>query len=93
MALLPFPLAYHFLTKEYQRKLGYEDYLNHLLGLGISLIKLCRVPDLKRGIKFFYEIETIEAFAGTSAEYFGYSRNVWGVRVPFAGDTPYRSKI
>ncbi|MFS1515886.1 hypothetical protein V1503_05090 [Bacillus sp. SCS-151] len=37
------------------------------------MIKLCRVPDLKRGIRFFYEIETIEGFKGKRAEYFGYS--------------------
>lgn len=73
-ARIPFPLAYNFLSKEYQKKLSYEKYLNSFAGIGhTSLIKLCRVPDLKQGIKFFYEIETIEGFEGKRAEYFGYS--------------------
>lgn len=73
-AQIPYPLAYNFLSEEYQKKLSYEEYLNSFAGIGhTSLIKLCRVPDLKQGIKFFYEIETIEAFEGKRAEYFGYS--------------------
>ncbi|TDK61808.1 hypothetical protein E2K98_13065 [Bacillus salipaludis] len=73
-ARIPFPLAYNFLSKEYQQKLSYEDYLNSFAGVGhTNLIKLCRVPDINHGIRFFYEIETIEGFEGKSAEYFGYS--------------------
>ncbi|WP_180960371.1 hypothetical protein [Neobacillus cucumis] len=71
---LPFPLAYNFLSKEYQKKLSYEDYLQLFTGIRhTSLIKLCRVPDEKRGIKFFYEVETIEGSESKKAEYFGYS--------------------
>ncbi len=71
---IPFPLAYNFLSKEYQKKLSYEDYLHSFSGIGhTSLLKLCRVPDGQRNIRFFYEIETIEGFEGKSAEYFGYS--------------------
>lgn len=73
-ARIPFPLAYNFLSEEYQKKLSYEDYFNSFAGIGhTSLIKLCRVPDEKRGIRLFYEIETIEGFKGKRAEYFGYS--------------------
>ena len=73
-ARIPFPLAYNFLSEKYQKKLSYEEYLNSFAGIGhTSLIKLCRIPDGKQEIKFFYEIETIEAFEGKEAEYFGYS--------------------
>ena len=70
----PFPLAYNFFTKEFQQKISYETYLDSFAGVGhTSLIKLCQVPDEKQGIKFFYEIETIEGFEGRNTEYFGYS--------------------
>ncbi|WP_088070653.1 hypothetical protein [Gottfriedia luciferensis] len=73
-ARLPFPIAYNFLSKEYQKRYSYEAYLNSFAGIGhTSLIKLCRVPDIKGAKKFFYEIETIVSFKGSSAEYFGYS--------------------
>lgn len=55
----PFPIAYNFLSKEYQNKLSYEDYFNSFARIGhTSLLKLCRVPDEKHRIRFFYEIET-----------------------------------
>lgn len=73
-ARTPFPIAYNFLSKEYQYRLSYDEYLNSFAGIGhTSLIKLLRIPDGKKGIKFFYEIETIEGFKGKQAEYFGYS--------------------
>jgi hypothetical protein len=73
-ARIPFPLAYNFVSEVYQEKLSYEDYFSSFAGIGhTSLIKLCRVPDGKRGIRYFYEIETIEAFEGKGAEFFGYS--------------------
>ncbi|MFF5395877.1 hypothetical protein ACFY5J_00590 [Peribacillus butanolivorans] len=73
-ARTPFPIAYNFLSKEYQNKLSYDEYFNSFAGIGhTSLIKLFRVPDGKKGIKFFYEVETIEGFKGKRAEYFGYS--------------------
>ncbi|MGJ7910468.1 hypothetical protein [Neobacillus sp. LXY-1] len=73
-ARTPFPIAYNFLSEEYQRKLTYEDYFHSFAGVGhTSLIKLCRVPDRKHGIRFFYEIETIEGSLDKRAEYFGYN--------------------
>lgn len=73
-AKIPFPIAYNFLSREYQNKLSYEGYVQSFSGIGhTSLIKLCRVPDGKRGIRFFYEIETIVGAKGKNAEYFGYS--------------------
>lgn len=72
-ARLPFPIAYNFLSKEYQQTLSYEEYLASFSGIGhTSLIKLQRVPDGKHGIKYFYEIETIEGMSGKQAEYFAY---------------------
>jgi hypothetical protein len=73
-ARTPFPLAYNFLSKDYQKKWSYPDYLHSFAGVGhTSLIKLFRVPDGNNGIRFFYEIETIEGFIDEKAEYFGYS--------------------
>ena len=73
-AKLPFPIAYNFLSQEYQKTLSYKEYVHLFSGIGhTSLIKLCRFPDRKRGIRFFYEIETIEGAEGKKAEYFGYS--------------------
>ncbi len=73
-AKLPFPIAYNFLSEAYQDRLSYEEYLHSFAGIGhTSLIKLLHVPDKKGGIRFFYEIETIEGLEGRKAEYFGYS--------------------
>jgi hypothetical protein len=73
-ARTPFPIAYNFLSKEYQNKLNFDEYFNSFAGIGhTSLIKLFHVPDGNKGLKFFYEIETIEGFKGKRAEYFGYS--------------------
>ncbi|WP_445491250.1 hypothetical protein [Niallia sp. 03133] len=50
----PFPLAYNFLSQEYQNRV-HEDYIRSFAGIGhTSLIKLCRVPDEKGFIRFFY---------------------------------------
>ncbi|WP_090831555.1 MULTISPECIES: hypothetical protein [unclassified Bacillus (in: firmicutes)] len=72
-ARLPFPIAYNFLSEEYKQRLSYNEYLASFSGIGhTSLIKLKRIPDGRRGIKYFYEIETIEGMSGKQAEYFGY---------------------
>jgi hypothetical protein len=73
-ARTPFPIAYNFFSQEYRNKVSYDEYFNSFAGIGhTSLIKLFRVPDGKKGIKYFYEIETIEGFKDKKAEYFGYS--------------------
>ena len=47
-ARIPFPIAYNFLSKDYQNKLSYEHYFHSFAGIGhTSLIKLCRVSDEK----------------------------------------------
>ena len=64
-ARIPFPIAYNFLSKEYKNKVSYEHYLHSFAGIRhTSLIKLCRVPNIIHGIRFFYEMETIEGFEG-----------------------------
>ncbi|GIN73741.1 hypothetical protein J14TS2_42160 [Bacillus sp. J14TS2] len=71
---IPYPLAYNFLSKAYQKRLSYEEYVHSFAGVGhLSLIKLCRVPGEKQDIQFFYEIEAIEILEGKSAEFFGYA--------------------
>lgn len=71
---LPYPIAYNFLSKVYQKKLSYEKYLDSFKGIGhTSLLKLCRVPAAEGEIRFFYEIETIEMSKDLMVEYFAYS--------------------
>lgn len=74
-ARIPYPLAYNFLSKEYKQKISYEEYLHWFAGIGhINLIKLARIfNENQEEVNFFYEMETIEAFEGSDAEYFGYS--------------------
>lgn len=73
-ARIPYPLAYNFLSKEFQKKLSFEEYLHSFAGIGhTNLIKLARISNKKTEVRFFYEIETIEAFEGIDTEYFGYS--------------------
>lgn len=60
----PYPVAYNFLSKEYKKKLSYEDFLKSFRNIfHINLIKLKEIPipntskNLKR---YFVELETIE---------------------------------
>ena len=44
-AKLPFPIAYNFFTKDYQRKVSYKSYLQSFQGIGHTrLIKLHELP-------------------------------------------------
>lgn len=71
---MPFPIAYNFLSKEYQEKVSYEEYVQTFAGVGhTSLIKLSKIATEKQAIRFFYEIETIVGSIDVTAEYFGYS--------------------
>lgn len=69
-ARLPFPIAYNFLTKGYQRKMPYSSYLSSFEGIGhTNLMKLYKLPnpDHIEPIQFFIELETIHGTAtGTS---------------------------
>jgi hypothetical protein len=78
MAKMPFPIAYNFFTKDYQKRVTYSDYLQSFAGIGhINLIKLNRLPDEEDYIPYFVELETIEGSSkGVTyfAYYYGYVR-------------------
>lgn len=62
-ARIPYPVAYHFLSSSYQKKLPYQQYLNTFKNiLHISLIKYKEVPvyeNTSGTIRYFVELETI----------------------------------
>ena len=73
-ARLPFPIAYNFFTKEYQRKVSYKSYLQSFQGIGHTrLIKLHELPVQKpsQTIPYFIELETIEG-SSKNLTYFAY---------------------
>ncbi|MFZ5966217.1 MAG: hypothetical protein ACOYVK_03490 [Bacillota bacterium] len=74
-AKLPFPVAYAFLTPDYQKRVTYQDYLKSFEGIGhTSLIKLRKTPDDQsnpNNIRYFMEIETIEG-SSKNVTYFAY---------------------
>lgn len=74
-AKLPYPVAYGFLTPQYQKRLHYDKYLESFEGIGhINLIKLKRVPEEKdnpRYLRYFIELETIEG-SSKGLTYFAY---------------------
>ncbi|MDD3080568.1 MAG: hypothetical protein PHH37_15915 [Paludibacter sp.] len=59
----PYPVAYHFLSEPYQKKLSYEEYLESFENiLHTSLIKYNEVPVYNNQtgmLRYFIEIETI----------------------------------
>lgn len=71
----PFPIAYSFLTPEFQKKVDYRQYIKSYEGIAhTSLIKLRLLPpDLihPRDIRYFVEIETIEG-SDKGVTYFAY---------------------
>lgn len=74
MAKLPFPIAYNFFTKEYQKKVTYSSYLQSFKGIGhTSLIKLNKLPTQPQSntISYFIELETIEG-SSKNLTYFSY---------------------
>ena len=65
MAKLPFPIAYNFFTKEYQKKVSFASYLQSFKGIGhTSLIKLNKLPVQPHSttIPYFIELETIKVY-------------------------------
>lgn len=78
-AKIPYPLAYNFLTKFYQEKVSYEEYIESFKNiLHTNLIKIEQVATDKEhldSLKYFVEIETIEGSdsgVGYFAYYYGY---------------------
>jgi hypothetical protein len=74
MARIPYPIAYNFFTKDYQRKVSYIAYLKSFKGIGhTSLIKLNKLPaqNPAQTIPYFIELETIEG-SSKDLTYFAY---------------------
>lgn len=76
---LPYPIAYDFLTKAYQERLPYEQYLKTFENiLHISLLKYHSVPLYENPdniLRYFVELETIEGTErnqGSFAYYYGF---------------------
>ncbi|MDF2520104.1 MAG: hypothetical protein K0R84_732 [Clostridia bacterium] len=71
----PFPLAYNFLTPEYQEKVSFDQYLRSFEGIGhTNLIKLRKLPPDKlhpKDTRYFVELETIEG-SDKGLTYFAY---------------------
>ena len=75
----PYPVAYNFLSKSYQKKLPYKEFLQSFKDiLHINLIKVNNVaPDEDKPnlLKYFVELEVIEGSTkekGLFAYYYGY---------------------
>ncbi|HBV67395.1 MAG TPA: hypothetical protein DEF04_03855, partial [Clostridiales bacterium] len=72
---VPYPVAYNFLSADYQEKLSYEQYLKTFENiLYINLLKLIEVPvynENKNILRYFVEIETIEG-SDKDLAYFAY---------------------
>jgi hypothetical protein len=72
MAKGPFPIAYNFFTKDYQKRISYREYLQSFEGIGhLNLIKLNRLSDENETIHYFVELETIEG-SSKGVTYFAY---------------------
>jgi hypothetical protein len=74
MAKIPYPVAYNFLTKDYQKKVSYTSYLQSFKGIGhTNLIKLNKLPveSHSQTIQYFIELETIEG-SSKNLTYFAY---------------------
>lgn len=74
-ARIPYPVAYKFLSPEYQRRFNYNQYLKSFENiLHINLIKLKRIATDEKhpnSMKYFVEIETIEG-SKKDVAYFAY---------------------
>ncbi|KAB7673097.1 hypothetical protein [Bacillus sp. B1-b2] len=73
---VPYPIAYNFFTKDYQKRISYKDYLQSFTGIGhLNLIKMNRLPDETGLTPYFIELETIEGSSKgitNFAYYYGY---------------------
>lgn len=74
-AKIPYPIAYSFLSPEYQSKLSYKEYIDSFENiLHLNLIKLEEVEkdeQYPNMLRYFVELETIEG-SDKGIGYFGY---------------------
>ncbi|BCN28777.1 hypothetical protein bsdtb5_00720 [Anaeromicropila herbilytica] len=78
-ATLPYPVAYNFLSKEYQKQLPYKEYLKTFENiLHLSVVKYRRIPIYEapaNTVRYFVEFETIEGTdkgSGSFSYYYAY---------------------
>ncbi|GKU83946.1 hypothetical protein [Niallia sp. NCCP-28] len=71
-ATLPYPIAYNFFTKDYHKRVSYNEYLQSFAGIGhLNLIKMNRLPNEKGIVPYFIELESIEG-SSKGVTYFAY---------------------
>lgn len=72
---IPYPVAYNFFTKDYQKTVPYTSYLNSFKGIGhINLIKVNHLPNDPNHpdtLQYFIELEAIEG-SNKQLTYFAY---------------------
>ncbi|NHC18660.1 hypothetical protein G6554_10305 [Bacillus sp. MM2020_4] len=72
MARLPYPIAYNFFTKDYQKRFSYNKYLQSFAGIGhLNLVKMNRLSDENGIVPYFVELECIEG-SSKGVTYFAY---------------------
>lgn len=66
----PYPIAYNFLDDEYKKKVIFNTYKDSFSNMfHISLIKYKEVPSDNENLKYFYEIEVIQALENNIASF------------------------
>ncbi|NEU32003.1 hypothetical protein GN156_14665 [bacterium LRH843] len=76
MANIPYPVAYHFLTYEYQKRVNYKKFTLSFQNIGhINLIKLSKVTHdsyEENVFRYFIELETIQGSEKEDVTFFAY---------------------
>ena len=66
----PYPIAYNFFDDEYKKKVSFNTYKDSFSNMfHISLIKYKEVPSDNENLKYFYEIEVIQALENNIASF------------------------
>ena len=66
----PYPIAYNFFDYEYKKKVSFNTYKDSFSNMfHISLIKYKEVPSDNENLKYFYEIEVIQALENNIASF------------------------
>ncbi|WP_291648289.1 hypothetical protein [Clostridium sp.] len=66
----PYPIAYNFFDDEYKKKVSFNTYKDSFSNMfHISLIKYKEVPSDNENLKYFYEIEVIQALQNNIASF------------------------
>ena len=66
----PYPIAYNFFDYEYKKKVSFNTYKDSFSNMfHISLIKYKEAPSDNENLKYFYEIEVIQALENNIASF------------------------